>query len=154
MRFIGASTDNSHGSKVESAVGVAKEHGIRRATMLKVAGAYHSRLMETAYQKLGPALLEVEMKVPRFAVMSNVTGAEMTILPDIRRTLQDQVTGTVRWVDCMERLLARGCELFIELGPGGVLAGLMGRIRKGVEVVTVSDADSVRAASELLQAGR
>jgi [acyl-carrier-protein] S-malonyltransferase len=140
-------------AKVEAAVGVAREYGIRRATMLKVAGAYHSRLMDSAYQKLGQALLEVDMQLPRFAVMSNVTGEEVTTLPDIRRTLQDQVTGTVRWADCMERLLARGCDLFIELGPGGVLAGLLQRIRKGVEVISVSDADSVRAASELLRAG-
>src|SRR4029077_19045943 len=59
-------------AKVEAAVGVAKEHGIRRATMLNVAGAYHSRLMDGAYRKLGPALLEVEMQPPRFPVISNV----------------------------------------------------------------------------------
>src|SRR5437868_12160022 len=53
-------------AKVETAVGVAKEHGIRRATMLNVAGAYHSRLMETAYTKLGEALLEVQMQLPQF----------------------------------------------------------------------------------------
>jgi [acyl-carrier-protein] S-malonyltransferase len=141
-------------AKVEAAVGVAREYGIRRATMLKVAGAYHSRLMESAYEKFGPALLEVEMSAPRFAVVSNVTGEEVTSLLEVRRTLQDQVTGTVRWVDSMERLLSRGCELFIEMGPGGVLAGLLQRIRKDVTVISVSDADSVRAAGELLQADR
>ena len=139
-------------AKVEAAVGMAKEYGIRRATLLNVAGAYHSRLMETAYQKLGAALLEVEMHAPRFVVMSNVDGGPVQTLPEIRRTLQDQVTGTVRWVDCMEGLLSRGCELFIELGPGGVLAGLLQRIRKGVDVVSVSDADSVRKAAEHLRA--
>ena len=138
-------------AKVEAAVGMAKEYGIRRATMLKVAGAYHSRLMEDAYQKLGPALLEVEMQPPRFPVVSNVTGEEVKTLPDIRRTLQDQVTATVRWVDCMERLLSLGCEFFIELGPGGVLAGLLQRTRKGVEVMTVSDPDSVRACAERMR---
>jgi [acyl-carrier-protein] S-malonyltransferase len=140
-------------AKVESAVGVAREHGIRRATMLNVAGAYHSRLMEAAYQKLGPALLEVEMQSPKFPVMSNVTGQEVKTLPDIRRTLQDQVTSTVRWVDCMESLLALGCEFFIELGPGGVLAGLLQRTRKGVDVMTVSDPESVRACVERLRIG-
>jgi [acyl-carrier-protein] S-malonyltransferase len=119
--------------------------------MLNVAGAYHSRLMETAYQKLGEALINVEMQMPRFPVVSNVTGQEVKTLPDIRRTLQDQVTATVRWVDCMETLLALGCEWFIEFGPGGVLAGLLQRIRKGVNVISVTDADSVRAAGELLR---
>jgi [acyl-carrier-protein] S-malonyltransferase len=135
-------------AKVEAAIGVAKEYGIRRATLLNVAGAYHSRLMDSAYQQLGPVLLDVVMQMPRFTVMSNVTGKEVKTLEEIRCTLQDQVTGTVRWVDCMEGLLERGCELFIELGPGGILAGLLRRIRKEVDVMTVSDADSVREASE------
>ena len=140
-------------AKVEAAVGVAREYGIRRATMLNVAGAYHSRLMEDAYCKLGEALLEVEMQPPKFPVISNVTGEEVQTLPDIRRTLQDQVTATVRWVDCMERLLSMGCELFIELGPGGVLAGLLQRTRKGVDVMTASDPDSVRACAERMRMG-
>ena len=140
-------------AKVEAAVGVAREYGIRRATMLNVAGAYHSRLMEDAYRKLGEALLEVEMQPPKFPVISNVTGEEVQTLPDIRRTLQDQVTATVRWVDCMERLLSMGCELFIELGPGGVLAGLLQRTRKGVDIMTVSDPDSVRACAERMRMG-
>jgi [acyl-carrier-protein] S-malonyltransferase len=138
-------------AKVEAAVAVAKEHGIRRATMLNVAGAYHSRLMESAYEKLGAALIEVQMQLPQFPVVSNVTGREVTTLPEIRQTLQDQVTSTVRWVDCMERLAALGCDLFIELGPGGVLAGLLKRTRKDVEIVSVSDAASVRACAERLK---
>lgn len=139
-------------AKVEAAVGVAKEYGIRRATMLNVAGAYHSRLMESAYEKMGDALLEVEMQVPRFSVVSNVTGEEVTTLPEIRRTLQDQVTGTVRWLDCMERLVALGCDLFVELGPGGVLAGLFRRMRTDAEVISVSDGDSVRNCAEQIRA--
>ena len=137
-------------AKVEAAVGVAKEYGIRRATMLNVAGAYHSRLMESAYEKLGAALLEVQMQVPQFPVISNVTGREVETLPEIRRTLQDQVTSTVRWLDCMERLVDLGCDLFIELGPGGVLAGLLKRTRKDVEVISVGDVESVRAAAARL----
>lgn len=139
-------------AKVEVAVGVAKEYGIRRATLLNVAGAYHSRLMESAYQKLGSALIDVRMQLPNFSVISNVTGSEVQTLPEIRRTLQDQVTSTVRWADCMERMLTRGCDFFIELGPGAVLAGLLRRIRKDVEVVSVSDAESVRTCAERIRA--
>src|SRR5437773_11736296 len=95
-------------AKVETAVGVAKEYGIRRATMLNVGGAYHSRLMESAYRKLGAVLQHVPVQPPRFPVISNVTGEEVETPIEIRRTLQDQVTGTVRWLDCMERLAERG----------------------------------------------
>src|SRR5438874_11671666 len=137
-------------AKVEAAVGVAKEYGIRRATMLNVAGAYPSRLMESAYEKLGAALLEVQMQVPQFPVISNVTGREVETLPEIRHTLQDQVTSTVRWLGCMERLVDLGCDLFIELGPGGVLAGLLKRTRKDVEVLSVGDVEWVRAAAARL----
>ncbi len=139
-------------AKVELAVSLAREHGIRRATLLKVAGAYHSRLMDSAYVKLGEALLSVQMQTPRFAVISNVTGEEVKTLPEIRQTLQEQVTSTVRWSDCMVNLLDRGCDLFIELGPGGVLAGLLQRIRKDVEVMSVSDSSSVHAAAQRIAA--
>jgi len=131
-------------AKVEASVGVAKEYGIRRAAMLNVAGAYHSRLMQTAYEKLGVALRHVPVQPPRFPVISNVTGEEVKTPVEIRRTLQDQVTSTVRWVDCMERLVALGCNLFVELGPGGVLAGLLKRTCKDADVVSVNDAESVR----------
>jgi [acyl-carrier-protein] S-malonyltransferase len=137
-------------AKVEIAVGLAKEHGIRRATLLTVAGAYHSRLMESAYQKLGAVLAHVSVQPPRFPVISNVTGVEVTTPIEIRRTLQDQVTGTVRWLDCMERLSGLGCEFFIELGPGRVLAGLLRRTHEDADVMSVSDAESVRKSAERL----
>lgn len=138
-------------SKVELAVSLARERGVRRATILNVAGAYHSRLMNSAFVEMGDALLEAQLQLPRFTVVSNVSGQPADSLPEIRRTLQDQITATVRWTDCMEWLLARGCELFIELGPGGVLAGLLQRIRKGIEVIGVSDAASVQACAPKLR---
>src|SRR6202171_3557418 len=139
-------------AKVEAAIGVAKEYGIRRATLLNVAGAYHSRLMESAYVKLGEALAEIPMQTPRFAVISNVTGEEVQTLPEIRRTLQEQVTATVRWHDCIERMLSRDCDFFIELGSGTVLAGLVQRTRKDVDVVSASDAESARNYAERIGA--
>ena len=140
-------------AKVELAVSLAKEHGIRRATLLNVAGAYHSRLMNSAYDALDEPLLEAELEVPRFPVISNVTGEPAATLPEIRSTLREQVTSTVRWSECMENLLSRGCDFFIELGPGEVLAGLLRRIRKDVAVISVSDPASVHACAEKLRAG-
>jgi [acyl-carrier-protein] S-malonyltransferase len=139
-------------AKVEIAIGVAREHGIRRASLLNVAGAYHSRLMDGAYLRLGEALLDVALKKPAFPVISNVTGDAVETLPEIRRTLQDQVTGTVRWTDCMQRMLEMGCDLFLELGPGEVLAGLLQRTRKGTEVISLSDRVSVAAGAERIRA--
>jgi [acyl-carrier-protein] S-malonyltransferase len=135
-------------AKVEAAVGVAREYGIRRATLLNVAGAYHSRLMESAYERLGTALQHVTVQPPRFPVISNVTGEEAETPMDVRRTLQDQVTGTVRWMDCVERLAGLGCFFFIELGPGTVLADLLRRTRKDLDVISISDAESVRKCAE------
>jgi [acyl-carrier-protein] S-malonyltransferase len=138
-------------AKVEMAVGAAKEYGVRRATVLNVAGAYHSRLMRSAYEKLGVALTRVPLQPPRFPIISNVTGLQVSPPIEIRQTLQDQVTSTVRWVDCMEKLADIGCDFFIELGPGGVLTGLLRRTREDVEVVSVSEAESVRACAERIR---
>ncbi len=138
-------------AKVELAVSLAKEHGIRRATLLNVAGAYHSRLMNSAYEKLEEPLLEATLQAPRFPVMSNVTGAAVETLPEIRSALQEQVTSTVRWTDCMQALLDRGCDFFIELGPGEVLAGLLRRTQKDAQVMSVSDPASVHACVEKLR---
>ena len=140
-------------AKVEMAVSLARERGIRRATLLNVAGAYHSRLMNSAYVQLGEALLGATLQMSAFPVASNVTGAAAESLPEIRQALQDQVTGTVRWTDCMEWLLGRGVDLFIEIGPGAVLAGLAQRINKNIEIISVSDAASLRACAERLRTG-
>jgi [acyl-carrier-protein] S-malonyltransferase len=138
-------------AKIELAVSLAKERGIRRATLLNVAGAYHSRLMNSAYEQLGQPLLDAELRFPRFPVMSNVTGGPVETLPEIRTALQDQITSTVRWTECMESLLERGCDFFIELGPGEVLAGLLRRTRKDADVISVSDSASVHACGERLR---
>jgi [acyl-carrier-protein] S-malonyltransferase len=106
--------------------------------------------MESAYIKFGEALAEVEMQVPPFPVISNVTGEEVKTLPDIRQTLQEQITATVRWTDCMQTMLARGCEVFIELGPGTVLASLLQRTKKEAIVFSISDAESAhKCATEM-----
>lgn len=130
-------------ANVETAVGVAKEYGIGRATMLNVAGAYHSRLMDSAYEKLEKVLADVPMQTPRFPVISNVTGEKVKTPEAIRETLRDQVTGTVRWTDCMQRLMGLGCDFFIELGPGNVLAGLLKRTNREITVISVGETESV-----------
>src|ERR1041385_4697522 len=137
-------------ANVETSVGVAREYGIGRAMMLNVAGAYHSRLMKSAYGKLEKVLADVPMQSPLFPVISNVTGDEVKTPGEIRETLRDQVTGTVRWTDCMQRLIHLGCDLFIELGPGNVLTGLLKRTNRDIAVISIGDAESVGKCGSLL----
>src|SRR2546430_12618488 len=106
--------------------------------------------MKSAYENCGGVREHVPIQPPRLPVISNVTGMEVATPVEIRRTLQDQVTGTVRWLDCTERLVDFGCDFFIELGPGGVLAGLLRRSRKDMGGISVRDAESVRKCAKAL----
>ncbi len=134
-------------AKIALAIALAKEHGIRRAVQLNVAGAYHSRLMQPAYERLGEVLTATALNAPQFTVVCNVDAIPVSTPDQIRDSLREQVTGSVRWTESIDYLLDKqGVELFIELGPGAVLAGLVNRIRKGTPVVSISDAASLETA--------
>ena len=134
-------------SKISLAVSMAKEYGARKAVELQVAGAFHSRLMESAYLKLKEVLENTPINAPQVPVVCNVDAVAASDPDTIRRTLADQVTGSVRWTESVEYLLDHlHCHQFLELGPGGVLAGLVARIRKGTPVISVSDAASLAEA--------
>ncbi len=134
-------------ANVTLAVSLAKERGIRMAKMLNVAGAYHSRLMNSAFVRLGKELADIDIRSPRFPVICNTDAAPVSSPEEIRESLEDQVTGTVRWSESIEYLVdEEKCDLFIELGPGGVLAGLLQRTRKGTACVSISDCASLQAA--------
>ena len=130
---------------------MAKERGLR-GKELPVAGAYHSRLMISAQEKLRGELAGVAFSVPRFPVVCNLEAQPVADAAAIRRTLELQVTGSVRWAQSMEYLLSQGHDCFLELGPGGQLAGMLGRIRKGTEVHSVSDPASLAKAVAALTA--
>jgi [acyl-carrier-protein] S-malonyltransferase len=139
-------------AKVALAVSLAKEHGIRLAKTLNVAGAYHSRLMNSAFTKLGEELQRTALATPRFPVICNVDATPVREEEEIRSSLQDQVTGAVRWTEVMEYLADdEKCDLFLELGPGGVLAGLLNRTRKGTPCLSISDVPSLNAAVATLR---
>ena len=124
--------------KVSLAVGMAKDYGIRKAVELKVAGAFHSRLMQPAYERLGEVLVQTPLHEPRFPVVCNVDAQPVHTADAIRRTLAAQVTCSVRWAHRVTCLLDDvGCDTFLELGPGTTLAGMIARIRKGTTVFSV-----------------
>jgi len=126
-------------SKIILAVSLAKEYSARKAVELTVAGAFHSRLMEPAYQTLSAALAETPMNSRQVPVVCNVDACSVSEPDTIRRTLADQVTGTVCCSQGVEYLIDHlHIEQIIELGSGNVLAGLVVRIRRGTPVISNS----------------
>jgi [acyl-carrier-protein] S-malonyltransferase len=137
---------------VRKAIELAKTYGIRRAVPLNVAGAFHSRLMMPAEIKLRDDLATIEIAKPTTKVVANVTAKPVFEKGEIQESLAKQVTGTVRWTKSVEYMLDQlGCDLFLELGPGQVLAGLVGRIRKGTEVLSIGDRSSLEMAVDRLR---
>jgi len=137
---------------IDAAIAGAKAKGIKIAKKLDVAGAYHSRLMQSAQDQLSIVLADTEMATPAIPVVCNFAAKQVADAAEIRETLEKQVTGSVRWTESMQSLIAEGHTTFIELGPGGVLAGLMKRIDRSVKVISISDAASLEAAVEVLTA--
>ena len=140
--------------KITKAVELAKAKGAKRAIPLVVAGAYHSRLMEIAKVKVADALSELQMRQPRVPVVSNVTARPAATVDEIKDLLVRQVTSPVRWSESMQWLVSQGFTRFIELGPGNVLSGLMKRIDKSVEMLSVSDCATLEASLTMLRAER
>ncbi|MGB1759916.1 MAG: ACP S-malonyltransferase [Verrucomicrobiales bacterium] len=136
--------------KIKSALQKVKEYGARMGKELVVAGAYHSRLMVNAQNQLADELKNVSLSTPIFPVISNVEASEISGEEEIKSSLERQVTGSVRWSQSMEFLIDQGHELFIEFSPKPVLAGLMARIKKGTNVISVGDPSSIDAAVESL----
>ena len=131
---------------------LAKARGAKRAIPLVVAGAYHSRLMEGAKVKVADALAGFPMQLPKVPVVSNVTARPGGGVAEIKELLVRQVTSSVRWSESMQWLVSQGFTRFIELGPGNVLSGLMKRINKDVEMLSVSDGATLDATAAKLRA--
>lgn len=137
---------------IEAAAAKSKEKGIKRAIPLPVAGAYHSRLMKSAQDKLAGVLASAAICEPQVPVVCNFEARPVKTPEEIRETLTAQVTGSVRWVESVQHLVAQGHTLFIELGPDATLAGLAGKIDKSVKVISIKDTATLDAAvAELSQ---
>jgi len=128
--------------KIASAVASAKAAG-KKVIPLNVAGAYHSRLMESARAAFAEVLREVEFRRPTFAVFTNTTGRAISEPEELRAALAAQVVSSVLWEDCMRSAVAAGASEFWELGPGGVLAGLARRTEKSWSVKSFSEFDDL-----------
>ena len=143
------------GSKdqVAAAAAAAKELGIKRAIPLATAGAFHSKFMQHAREKLAPVLDEVTFSAPKFPVLSNVTGKPHSSDPgEIKALMLEQVTGATNWAADVESAKALGCGRFVEFGPGKVLSGLVKKIDAALVTLNVGDAASLEATLAALDA--
>ncbi len=130
---------------VERAAVLCKEAGAKRTVMLPVSAPFHCALMLPAQENLANTLESVAFEDPRFEVVCNVDARAVKRGADARDTLIRQVTGAVRWVECIELLRSCGATHFLEVGPGRVLSGLNRQIDRTLVTANVEDPAGMRA---------
>lgn len=128
---------------VERAMEIAKEKGAKRAIPLPVSAPFHCSLMAPAADAMAEALADVTMTPVTVPVIANITAAPVIAPPEIRRLLVEQVTGMVRWRECVLTMRAEGVDTLVEIGAGKVLAGLARRIDKDLEAVSLGTPETL-----------
>ena len=118
---------SGHKAAVERAIEIAKAEGVRRALLLPVSAPFHCALMAPAADAMADALGDAALAAPVVPLVANVTAAPVVAPAEIRELLVRQVTGTVRWRECVLTMAAAGCDRFVEIGAGKILTGLMKR---------------------------
>jgi len=125
---------------LEAAVDAARAAGAKRSVLLAVSGPFHSSLMRRAAEKLAVDLEGTAFDDPRIPVVANVTGDYVRTADEVRAALIRQIYSPVRWEESIQRLVADGVTVFVEVGPGRVLSGLVSRIvRRKTTVLNVED---------------
>jgi len=128
---------------VQLAADRCKEAGAKRTVMLQVSAPFHCALMQPAQDALASDLKSIVFNDPIVPIAANVDARLITRGPDSRDCLIRQVTGPVRWVECIQLLIAQGATHFIEVGPGKVLSGLMRQIDRNQKTLNVEDTASL-----------
>jgi [acyl-carrier-protein] S-malonyltransferase len=134
---------------VDEACEVAEEEGARRAVKLRVSGAFHSPLVARAADRLRPALERVKFAEPAAPFMSTVT-ARIETAKRMGPLLVEQLTAPVRFTHAAQALLKEGVQIFVEVGPGNVLSGLIRRIDRNAKTISVSTPESLDKLEETL----
>jgi [acyl-carrier-protein] S-malonyltransferase len=124
---------------VARAVELSKGRGAKRAIMLNVSAPFHCALMKPAQDRLGVDLDATQVEDPQVPLVGNVSAQVVTSAPLVREGLKQQVTAPVRWEESIRRLRQEGVELFVEVGPGKVLSGLVRQIDRAAECLRVED---------------
>ena len=130
-------------SAVQAAAARLQEAGAKRCIPLKVSGPFHSRLLAGAGEKLAEKLADVAVQNPAIPYLCNVEAAPVTDSARVKELLAKQVSGTVRWRETMERMLADGVDTFIEIGPGKTLTGFLRKISRDVTVHNVEKVEDL-----------
>ena len=130
---------------VERAAELAKEQGAKRAMMLPVSAPFHCPMMQPAAERMAAALETTTLATPSVPVITNVTAAPESVPETLRANLVDQVTGTVRWRESMAGLQGHNVGAVVELGTGKVLSGLVRRIDRELEAISVESPADVEA---------
>lgn len=133
---------------VERALTIAKAHGGKRAVLLPVSAPFHCALMQPAADAMAAALATATLNVPAVPVVANVLASAISDPDEIRARLVEQVTGAVRWRESIAWLRDQGVTTFIEVGAGKVLSGLVKRIAKDAEALSVQDPADVVAVAQ------
>jgi [acyl-carrier-protein] S-malonyltransferase len=141
---------SGHATAVERATKLAGERGAKRAIMLSVSAPFHCSLMKPAQDKLAADLQSMRFQSPEVPVICNVDAGVVEDGDRARDSLLRQVTGAVRWEPSMRLLIARGIQLFVEVGPGKVLCGLMRQIDRSKTCANVGDEASLTKTLEQL----
>jgi [acyl-carrier-protein] S-malonyltransferase len=136
---------SGHKAAVERAVEIAKSKGARRAMMLQVSAPFHCALMKPAADAMADALGRTGVKAPVVPVVANVVAGPINDPQEIVRRLVEQVTGTVRWRECVAAMAGLGVTKFYEVGAGKVLTGLLKRIAEGATGSAIGTPDDVAA---------
>ena len=142
---------SGHKAAVERALEIAKAKGAKRAVLLPVSAPFHCALMQPAAEAMAKALAEVKMQNPIVPLVANVAAGPLIDANAIQESLIKQVTGTVRWRESMGRMAADGVSLFVELGAGKVLSGLVKRNADGASGLSIGSPDDITAALSQLQ---
>jgi [acyl-carrier-protein] S-malonyltransferase len=133
---------------IERAVDIAKSRGAKRAMMLPVSAPFHCALMQPAADAMAQALAKVAIRKPAPPLVANVVAHAIADPAEIARRLVEQVTGTVRWRECVAYMAGEGVTRFYEIGAGRVLSGLVKRIAEGATgtaIGTPQDIDTFKA---------
>jgi [acyl-carrier-protein] S-malonyltransferase len=137
---------------VERAVKLADERGAKRAKVLPVSAPFHCSLMRPAQEKLAVVLASLPLAPPGVLVICNVDARPVENAESAREALVRQVTGSVRWSQSMQGLIAHGVQTFVEVGPGKVLCGLMRQIDRSKKCLNVEDEASLHKTLEFFAA--